>query len=431
MSEPQAPQFRDPFYYHRLPNGMELIGQRMPSLGSVVFSVQADAGALNEPDDQLGLCQLLEDMFFQGTPTRTARRITDAVELLGARRVVNTSYESMRLGLQVVHTRLSDALELVADLLLNSTFPQQEFTQLKPLLLQAIRRRDDEPMRRAGDLIAHTYYRGSRMSRPLLGTVETASALDVGTLKGYYDRFFHADRAVFAIAGNFEWDAAVASVERLFGGWSGGGVPGHRDVPQPVTLAAVQQEPGEQEHIYLAYPSVAYGDPDYYANLLAVEIFGGGMTSRLFDEVREKRSLVYSVGAYAAPARSSGAVMIYGGSSPDKAHETVKVIVDELKRLETDGVTQDELDRAKVQLMSELVMQSESSAARMSSLLRSWWFERRLIPIHEVREAIDAVTTDQILQLQRRFPPTSTLVLAAVGPVAEADLTAGVFPPQS
>ncbi len=430
MTAPQAPRLSDPFYYHRLPNGLELLGQRMPSLGSVVFGVQADAGSLNEPDDKLGLCQLLEDMFFQGTPSRNARQITDAIELLGARRIVNTSFETMRLGMQVVHTKFDDALALVADLALNPTFPQKEFNQLKPLLLQAIKRRDDEPMRRAGELIVRTYYRNSRMARPLLGTIDTVNALRVSDLKAYYERHFRADRAVFAIAGNFDWAQVVASVERLFGGWAGGGSQGHRDVPEPVTAVAVEQDPGEQEHIYYGFPSVGYGDPDYFANLLAIEILGGGMTSRLFSEVREKRSLVYSVGAYATPARDSGAVLVYGGAPPEKARETAQVILAELHRLESAGVTPDELDRAKIQLKSELVMQSESASSRMGSLLRGWWFERKVIPTLEVKEAIDAVTTEQILGLMRRFPPTKTLVLTGVGPVSEADLTAGIFPPR-
>jgi predicted Zn-dependent peptidase len=430
MTSPTLPQLAPPFYIHRLPNGLEILGQRMPSLGSVAFAMQIGAGTANEADAQLGLGQLLEDMLFQGTPTRNARQITDAIELLGARRIGGTSYETVRYGAQVVHTRLDDALALWADLILHPTFPKKEFEQLRPPLIQAIKRRDDEPMRRVSELAMRTFYHDSRMGRPTLGTVETVSALNVDDLQAFYAAHYHSNKAVFVIAGNFEWEHVVASVARLFGDWAPGGEPSYRDTPHPQTTVALEQDKGEQEHIYFGYPSVTYGDPDYYANLLAVEVLGGGMTSRLFAEVREKRGLVYAVSAYPQPSRNIGATFIYAGTPPEKAHETASVILHELQKLQADGITQDELDRAKVQVKSEVVMQSESSTARVNSLLRGWWFERRVIPIHDVKANIEAVTTEQIQTVLRRFPPTQTLTLSAVGPASQDDLTRDIFPPR-
>ncbi len=430
MSTPDLPTLQPPFYIHRLPNGLELLGQQMPSLGSAAFAMQIGAGSANEADDQLGLCQILEDMLFQGTPTRNARQITDAIELLGARRIGGTAFETARYGAQVVHTRLAAALELWADLILHPTFPKKEFEQLRPLLVQAIKRRDDEPMRRVGELAMKTYYRGSRLGRPALGTVATVGALTVDDLKRFYAAHYHPDKALFVIAGNFDWPQVVATVERLFGDWQPGGTPLPPETPHPQTEVAFEQSEGEQEHIYFGYPSVAFGDPDYYANLLAVEVLGGGMTSRLFAEVREKRGLVYAVSAYPQPLRTSGATFIYAGTQPEKAHETAAVILQELQKLQADGVTEDELARAKVQVKSEVVMQSESSTARVNSLLRGWWYERRVIPITDVKARIEAVTTAQIKHVLGRFPPTQTLVLAAVGPASEDDLTRDIFPPQ-
>src|SRR5579875_313939 len=286
MTTSSLPALQPPFFIHRLPNGLEMLGQHMPSLGSAAFAMQLGAGSANESDAQLGLCQILEDMLFQGTPTRNARQITDAIELLGARRIGGTSYETARYGAQVVHTRLEEALDLWADLILHPTFPKKEFEQLRPLLIQAIKRRDDEPMRRVSELAMKTFYRGSRMGRPSLGTVETVNALTVDDLKAFYDAHYRPDKALFVIAGNFEWDRVVAQVERLFGDWAPGGAAMYHDTPQPQTTVAIEQDKGEQEHIYFGYPTVTYGDPDYYANLLAVEVLGGGMTSRLFAEVR-------------------------------------------------------------------------------------------------------------------------------------------------
>ena len=197
---PTAPDLKPPFSYHRLPNGLEMLGQHMPSLGSAAFAMQIGAGSANEDDPQLGLCQLLEDMLFQGTPTRNPRQITDAIELLGARRIGGTGYETVRYGAQVVHTRLDHALDLWADLILHPIFPKKEFEQLRPPLIQAIKRRDDEPMRRAGELVTRTFYQGSRMGRPALGTVETVSALTIDDLKAFYDAHYRADKAVFVLS---------------------------------------------------------------------------------------------------------------------------------------------------------------------------------------------------------------------------------------
>jgi predicted Zn-dependent peptidase len=421
-------EFRDPFYYHQLPNGLELLGQRMPSLGSITFGFQFGAGAMNEDDSQLGLCQLLEDMIFQGTTTRSVRQITDEFEMLGARRISTSSFETTRFGAQIVHTKLGQILELTADILRNPLFPKKEFEQLRPLLIQAIKRRDDEPMRRVGELIMKTFYQQSRLARPILGTIDTVSALTVDDIRNYYQKYYRADRALFAIAGNFDWDAVVTTMERLFGDWPTGGAEPYRDHPQVGGNIAIEQEESEQEHIYFAYPSVTWSDPDYYANLLAVEILGGGMTSRLFMEVREKRGLVYAVSASPQPSRSLGAVLIYAGSSPEKGRETAEVIIDELKRLESEGVSQDELDRAKIQLRSELIMQSESSGSRMGNLLRSWWFEHRIIPTSDVKEAIDAVTTEQIYSLLQRFPPTNPLTMVALGPRSQEEMISGLLP---
>ena len=154
----------------------------------------------------------------------------------------------------------------------------------------------------------------------------------------------------------------------------------------------------------MAYPFPKYGDPDYYAASVMTEIFGGGMSSRLFREVREKRGLVYSVSSMYAPNGIFGAGYIYAGTTPEKAHETVQVTLDQMRAMQSEGVTADELERAKVQLKSELVMRGESSAARMGALARAWWFEGRLIPISEITEAVDAVSQEQILGLLQALP---------------------------
>jgi predicted Zn-dependent peptidase len=413
------------YFMHVFPNGLRVVGQRMPSLASVTFGVQLDAGIRDEPADRLGLTYLLSEMMFQGTEHRSVRQLTEEFEALGARKGGETAIEFARYWAQIVGNRLDTALDLIADVLLHPTFPEEELSQMRAVQLQEIRRRDDEPMRRIFDLARERYYLGSPLSRRALGTQETVEAITRDDLHAFWQVRYHPKGAVLSIAGDFDWDTAVARVGELFGGWEGAAPASVTARPSPVSSVFVEPQEGNQQHIAMVFPFPAYGDPDYYAASVVSEIFGGGMTSRLFREVREKRGLVYSVAAMFAPNGVSGAGFLYAGTTPEKAPETVQVMHDELKLLREKGVTDDELERARVQLKSEMVMRGESSAARMGALLRSWWFEGRLTTIQELKEAIDGVSRGQIMRLLERFPMTETLVQVAIGPRPAEELFPG------
>jgi predicted Zn-dependent peptidase len=410
------------YFLHTFDNGLQLVGQRMPSLASVTFGVQVGAGIKEEPEERLGLTNLLAEMVFQGTQTRNVRQLTEDFEAIGARKGGEAVMEFARYSAQVVHNRLDRALELIADVVLHPTFPADELKQMRNVQLQEIRRRDDEPMRRIFDLVRERFYAGTHLGRRALGLRETVETLEPEHLRAFWQARYRPQGALFAIAGNFDWDHAVARIGEFFGGWSGVPPAAASERPNPTSDVSVEMQEGNQEHIGMAFPFPTYGDPDYYAASVVSEIFGGGMTARLFREVREKRGLVYSVSASFAPNGSYGAEFVYAGTTPEKAHETVQVVLDELRKLGADGVTDDELARAKVQLKSELVMRGESSAARMGALARSWWYERKLTTIQEIKESIDAVSREQIAGLLRRFPPTDRLVIGAIGPRAQEEL---------
>lgn len=419
------------YFVHTFENGLQMVGQRMPSLSSVTFGVQVAAGIRDEPEGLQGLSYLLSDMMFQGTTHRNVRQLTEEFEAIGARRGGEAGMESSRYSAQIVANRIDRALDLFADVMLNPAFPSDEFSQMRSVQLQEIRRRDDEPMRRIFDLVRERFYAGTTLARRSLGTQESVERLTTEDLRSFYERRYKPQGTLFAIAGNFDWDAAVAHVGELLGGWQGATPPSPQETPQPRTAVNIEPTEGNQEHIGMAFPFPVYGDPDYYAASVVSEIFGGGMTSRLFREVREKRGLVYSVASIFSPNGVYGAEYLYAGTTPEKAPETVTVMLDELKRLQDEGVTEDELARAKVQLKSELVMRGESSAARMGAITRSWWYERRLITIQELKEAIDQVTREQILQLLRRYPTDETLVVAAIGPRTREELVGDHLPTAS
>ena len=405
------------YFYHQLPNGIEMIGQYMPSLSSITMGFQLDAAVVNEPEDKLGLSHLFEYMLFQGTKTKDARALNEAFESLGVRKGASTGLETARVLAQLVHTKFDDTLPLLREILLTPTFPKDDLEQMRNIVLQEIRRRDDEPTSRIFDLARASFYRGTSLGRLTLGTTESVRNIQRPDLHAFWRARYLPNNVLFAIAGKFDWEHVVEKMQSLFGDWTGQAGPSPEQHPEPTTDFSLEYQDGKQEHLGLMFPFPNYTDPDYYAALVISEVLGGNMASRLFVEVREKRGLVYGVNAGLSGNKHIGAMRVYAGTTPEQGRECLQVIVDQLRLLEQEGVTTDELERAKVQLKSENVMRGEGSGARMGAIAHSWWFERKLRTIQEVKEAIDAVTQEQILNVLKRYSPLNPLTVAAIGPL--------------
>ncbi len=410
------------YFYHQLPNGMEMVGQYMPSLSSITLGFQLDAAVINEPEDKAGLAHLFEYMLFQGTKQKDARALNEAFESLGVRKGASTAWEWTRVLAQMVNTKFDATLPLMHEILLTPTFPQNELEQMRSIILQEIRRRDDEPMSRIFDLVRASFFKGSAFARLSLGTTESVQKLQRRDLRDFWQARYRPNDVIFSIAGKFDWDHVVEQVQSLFGDWSGQADPSPTQHPAPTSDIVFEHQEGKQEHLGLMSPFPNYTDPDYYAAQVISEVLGGNMASRLFVEVREKRGLVYGVSAGLLSNKYMGALRIYAGTTPEQGHECLEVIVNELRKLEQDGITSDELDRAKVQLMSENVMRGEGSGARMGALATSWKYEHKLRTIQEVKEAIDAVTREQVLDVLHRFSPLNPLTVAAIGPLERDEL---------
>ncbi len=423
MSDQQVIENLPPnYFYHRMPNGIEMVGQYMPSLSSITFGFQLNAAVINEPEDKLGLSHLFEYMLFQGTKQKDARALNEAFESLGARKGASTGLETAQVWAQIVNTKFDATLQLINELLLTSTFPKDELEQMRNIILQEIRRRDDEPMSRIFDLVRADFYRGTSLGRQVLGTPESVNGLQQQDLRDFWKARYQPNNTLFSIAGKFDWDHVVEQMEALFANWSGTAAPSPEQVPHPTSSVSLEHQEGKQEHLGLMFPFPNYTDPDYYAAMLISEVLGGNMASRLFVEVREKRGLVYGISAGLASNKHIGAMRIYAGTTPVQGRECLQVIVNELRKLEQEGITEDEMARAKVQLKSENVMRSEGSGARMGALARSWWYERKLRTIQEVKEAIDAVTQEQVMDVLHRFSPLDPLTVGAIGPLERDEL---------
>jgi predicted Zn-dependent peptidase len=428
MSDQHTQQALPPnYFHHQLSNGIEMIGQYMPSLNSISFGFQLDAAVVHEPEEKLGLAHLFEYMLFQGTKQKDARALNEAFESLGARKGASTSMETALVWSQIVNTKFDATLDLFREVLLTPTFPRDELEQMRNLVIQEIRRRDDEPMSRIFELIRGNFYKGTALSRLMLGTNESLPTIQRQDLLDFWQKRYRPNNVLLTIAGKFDWDRVVKQMQDHFDGWQGEASPTIEQHPHPTTSISLEYREGKQEHLALMSPFPNYTDPDYYAAMVIAEVLGGSMASRLFVEVREKRGLVYGVSANLSGNKHIGALRIYAGTTPEQGRECLQVIVSELHKLAQEGITTDELERTKLQLKSEHVMHGEGSASRMSAIARSWWYEGNIKTIQDVKDAIDAVSQEQVLRVLQRFSPTNPLTIAGIGPLSQEDLVGEIL----
>jgi predicted Zn-dependent peptidase len=323
--------------------------------------------------------------------------------------------------------RVPAALDLLADVVRFPVFPAEAVGNVRTLLLQELRQREDQPAQKAFDAARQRLFAGSPLSHDVLGTEETIETLDRDDLMAYWQDRYTANNMVVSIAGNFSWEEVTDQLERITASWPQGRGRMVMHEPRPHAGVGVIRRDLAQENIGIAFPAVPYSDPHYYAAALFAQALGGSSNSRLFREVRERRGLAYAVQARFDGLEKAGLVRIYVGTSAEQAHESVEVILEELRKVEQTGITEEELRLSKTRLKSQLVMRSESTSARMMSNLRSWWFEHKLHSLHEVRDEIDHVTVEEITALVQSLQITANLAAVGLGPRSEEELFGGVL----
>lgn len=409
-------------YKDTLPNGLTLIGERLEGVRSLALGFVAGAGSAHDPEARNGLAHFTEAMLLEGTTSRSSREISDTFDGLGVR--YGTSLDSETAGLSgiMVGSKLAPALEVFADILQNPAFPHEELEQTRSSILQELRHEEDEPMTQVRNVLRKVYYKGHPYSKRPSGEPGAIETLSRPELEEHHARYYNPTNAVCAVAGDFNWDEFRSLAESALGGWRGDGKAPEIAAPNPEPQIHVEHRDTQQEHIAAGAPSVPYGHQDYYAAVIAADVLGGGMSSRLFEEVREKRGLVYSVGASYAPGRHQGAWRLYAGTTPERADQTYAVLLEELRKLDGDGVTEEEFRRFQASTRSSMLMSGESTSARLRALLTSWWYEGRTKTLAHVRERIDSVTLDQVNNLLKEWPTSERLVVCALGPSTKESL---------
>lgn len=397
-----------------LSSGLRIVTDFIPTVETVSLGVWLNVGARHEPKEINGVSHMLEHMAFKGTERRSAREIAEVIENVGGYVNAYTSREATAYYVRMLKDDAPLGVDILADILQNSTFQMDEFSRERSVILQEIGQTYDTPDDIVFDYFQETCFPDQPMGRSVLGTPEVINSLTPEIVKAYMKDHYGAKQMVLAAAGNIDHAQFVKLAEEHFTNltadcaktlqpsvYKGGRFHEKRDL--------------EQIHVLLGYQGLPHRHEDYYAASLLATILGGGMSSRLFQEIREKRGLVYSIYAYHHANRDTGIFGVYAGTSAEKAKELVDVATSELHKIETVDISQD-LGRAKAQLKASLMMSLESTSARCEQLANQMHIYGRPILPQETLAKVEAVTEKQIQDLARRvFSSPSTLTTLGPG----------------
>ncbi|MBN9249711.1 MAG: peptidase M16 [Mesorhizobium sp. 61-13] len=399
----------------RLSNGLTVATETLPSIESVALGAWVKSGARNERDDEHGMAHLLEHMAFKGTSKRTAFQIASDIENVGGEINAATSVETTSFYARVLSDDVPLAVDILADILQDSTFDPEELSREQHVILQEIGAAHDTPDDIVFDRFTETAFRHQTLGRSILGTPETVQSFTSKQLHDFMERQYGADRMVLVAAGDIKHDDFVRQVEDKLGGF--------RPHAESVTPQYAQYVGGDfredrdlmDAQIVLGFEGRAYHVRDFYASQVLSMILGGGMSSRLFQEVREKRGLCYSVYAFHWGFSDTGIFGVHAATGQSNIGELVPVIAHELQKA-GEEIFQEELDRARAQYRAGLIMSAESPASRASQIARQLLLFGRPIPKEELMERLQALTVGRLTDLSARLFSTKP-TLTAVGPV--------------
>ncbi len=396
-----------------LANGMRVVSHHMPHLQTVSLGVWVATGARHEQAHENGISHFLEHMAFKGTQTRSAQQIVEEIEQVGGDLNAATSLETTAYYARVLQGDETLALDVLADILLNSTFEDGEIARERDVILQEIAGSQDSPEDLVYDLLQEAAYPEQAIGRNILGTPESVSAISSEALRAFLKRQYTPDRLVLSAAGAVSHDALCEQCEKLFSV-----LPKQETTHRVASVyrggVRAWERPFEQSHVVVGFEGPSFQDKDYYVAQVFSGLFGGGMSSRLFQEIRERRGLCYSTYTAAWGLSDTGMFSIYAATSQDMVDELVRVANGELGAVIEKGVTEREVNRAKAQLKAGLLMALESSSARAEQMARHLLAYNRVQPNSELIAKVEAVTTDSVKAFAKRLIESAPSV-AVVG----------------
>lgn len=386
---------------YKLSNGLRVVVEYIPTVRSVSFGIWVKTGSRNETQENNGISHFIEHMLFKGTDTRTAKDIADLFDGIGGNVNAFTSKEYTCYFAKVLDQHLPIAVSALSDMFFNSRFDEEELAKEKNVILEEIAMYEDTPDDKVHDEASRAAFGDHPLAYSILGLKDRLSAMGPDTLRAYMEESYSIENTVVSVAGNVEEGPLLALLEAHFGAFSRHSEPVVTEAPSFMGDYVFYKKKTEQNHICISFPGCSNKDARLYAMILLNNAMGGGMSSRLFQEIREKRGLAYSVYSYHMGYADSGLFTVYAGTAPKQTKEVLRLTIEQLEELAVKGLGDDELHRGKEQLKGSLILSLESTSSRMNRIGKNELMIGRHYTLDELLARIDNVTMDDIREVTK------------------------------
>jgi predicted Zn-dependent peptidase len=399
-----------------LPNGLVIVTEEIPHVRSVSIGVWMRTGSRHETQEVNGISHFVEHMVFKGTSSRSAEDIARQVDSIGGNLDAFTAKETICFNVKVLDEHVPTAMDVISDLVLNPVFKEDDILKERGVILEEIKMDEDNPDYLVHELFLQNFWKDHPLGRPILGTRETVKRFERTTLLGFYGTQFLPENIVIAAAGSLRHEDFVNLVTQKFEHLHAG-QPATGIVPPKTTARIIMRNKKslEQVQICIGVPSYSISHENRYASFLLNTLLGGGMSSRLFQKIRERQGLVYSIFSELNPYRDTGCLTVYAGTSRDSAAKVVGSIVAEFKQLKETPVSEEELERGKAQLKGSLMLSLESTMARMSNLARQEMYYDRFFGLSEIIQRVQSVTREDVQRCALEFFSAANIAVTVLG----------------
>jgi predicted Zn-dependent peptidase len=409
----------------KLGNGLLVLTERMPQMRSVAMGAWVCCGSRDEAAPENGISHFVEHMVFKGTASRSAQQIAREVDSIGGNLDAFTGKENVCFNIKCLDELTEEALDVLSDLVLHPSFSAADLEREQGVILEEIKMDEDNPDYLVHETWTQNFWRDQPLGRPILGTVDTVSGFTRDTVLTHHKRRFSAGNMIFSAAGNLEHEEMLAMIEARFSALEAKTeeAPQHHPVLTTPHVTLKSKKSLEQVQMCLGVKAPAVDSADRFSLYLLNAMLGGGMSSRLFQSIREEEGLAYSIYSELSPFRDTGSLAVYAGMSADRAERVIQLTLAEFRRLKSEPVGDAELKRAKDQMKSNIVLGLESSGSRMSNLARQQMYYGRFVPVEEIVSAIDAVTPPDIERVANGLFSTEAVALTLLGPLGNMTIS--------
>jgi len=403
-----------------LDNGLRIISESIPYVRSVSIGIWVGTGCRKEDKSNNGISHFIEHMLFKGTENRSAKDIAEAIDSIGGQINAFTGKEYTCYYTKTLDEHMDIAIDILSDMFFHSKFTENDIHTERKVIFEEINMYEDSPEDLVHDVLLETVWAGDPLGYPILGTVESLKAIDRNSILSYMEEYYIPSNTVIAVAGNFDYDKMIGLITDKFQAWDGKDSKfAHYSKPCFYSRTAIKPKDTEQTHICIGFEGIEQGDENIYELLVINNIFGGGMSSRLFQKIREERGLAYSIYSYPSAYSKAGLFTIYSGMNPSQMSEVIKMVLEEVDILVSHKLNEEEVEKSKEQLKGNYILGLESISSRMNSIGKSELLMRKVKTPEEVLDRINQITVESVNDIIDKVFNLNKMSMAAVGVIDE------------